>query len=89
MKNKSFLILVAFSSLVVGCATTQQRLLDNGRGEFHRPMKSTKCHQSEENLPNMAIKLQGMRFESFETVKKREEDGASKCIHYEVSADFQ
>ena len=29
MKNKSVLILIVFSLLVVGCATTQQRLLDS------------------------------------------------------------
>jgi len=65
MKNKSVLILIVFSLLVVGCATTQQRLLDSDSSQVQLRSIQTRAFDTtdkEKTLRTVISTLQDLEF---------------------------
>lgn len=65
MKNTPFLILIVFSLLVVGCATTQQRLLDSDSSQVQLRSIQTRAFDTtdkEKTLRTVMSTLQDLGF---------------------------
>ena len=65
MKNKAGLILIVFSLLVVGCATTQQRLLDSDSSQVQLRSIQTRAFETtdkEKTLRTIMSTLQDLGF---------------------------
>lgn len=65
MKNKSFLFLIVFSLLIVGCATTQQRLLDSDASQVQLRSIQTRAFDTtdkEKTLRTIISTLQDLEF---------------------------
>ena len=65
MKNKAGLILIVFSLLVVGCATTQQRLLDSDFSQVQLRSIQTRAFETtdkEKTLRTIMSTLQDLGF---------------------------
>jgi hypothetical protein len=65
MKNKSVLILIVFSLFIVGCATTQQRLLDSDSSQVQLRSIQTRAFDTtdkEKTLRTIMSTLQDLGF---------------------------
>ncbi len=65
MKNNTFLVLIVFSLLVVGCATTQQRLLDSDSSQVQLRSIQTRAFDTtdkEKTLRTIMSTLQDLGF---------------------------
>lgn len=65
MKNKAVLVLIVFSLLVVGCATTQQRLLDSESSQVQLRSIQTRAFDTtdkEKTLRTVMSTLQDLGF---------------------------
>ena len=65
MKNKAVLVLIVFSLLVVGCATTQQRLLDSDSSQVQLRSIQTRAFDTtdkEKTLRTIMSTLQDLGF---------------------------